>query len=90
MKIRELLSDPSKWTQGCFARDVYGGVASRLEDECRWCLVGALGRCYDDSEFDRVYDLIKAAVPERQIVHWNDDPKRTFEDVRKLVEELNI
>ena len=90
MKIRELLSDPSKWTQRCFSRNSKGQPSAPAEQECSWCLVGALGRCYDDSEFDRVYDLIKAAVPERQIVHWNDDPKRTFEDVRKLVEELNI
>lgn len=60
MKIRELLSDESKWTKGWFARDangisiIYGyGVCSEsvaLDGRaCSWCLTGACKRCYPDT-----------------------------------------
>src|SRR6266508_1642683 len=47
MKINELLSDKSKWTQHAYARLPTGEpCASSHPDAVSWCLLGAVNRCY--------------------------------------------
>ena len=41
--VRELLSDPKRWTQGAMARDAQGnGVGHSSSDAACWCLDGAI------------------------------------------------
>lgn len=43
--VRELLSDPDRWTQGAYARDATGHtVLTYAPDACRWCIAGACDR----------------------------------------------
>lgn len=95
MKVRELLTDKSKWTKRAFARTKEGGATNVSDTNATcFCLVGALLKCYnDDNEFS--YNLnrlnmvvIKLGTP--SISLWNDSPNRTFEEVKQLVEELDI
>jgi len=43
MKMKELFTDKSKWTQGTHARNAAGVcVASESEHAVCWCLMGAM------------------------------------------------
>jgi hypothetical protein len=98
MKVKELLDSPERWTKGFQARNALGrpAMANSKQAMC-WCLGGAINRCYPTIEHRRVVlDRIFETVPEIVVLHndslaeWNDAPERTFEDVRALVEELDI
>jgi len=42
-RAREIISDPTKWTQGTYARDKYGNCTDPgMENACRWCALGAV------------------------------------------------
>ena len=96
MKVKELLTDESKWIKEWFAmseRGRYVPPNSRLA--CKWCLRGAIRRCYevvDNLYTDNVVDVEQKVVNVigMSIPKWNDAPERTFADVKKLVEELDI
>lgn len=91
MKVKELLSDSSKWTQGSFAKDKFGEVTKiDSKDATCWCLQGALQLCYGNYSINpSIYDKVKSEI-NRSIPGWNDTPERTFEDVKQLVETLDI
>lgn len=97
MKVKELLSSPEKWTQGTYARDALGGrpVPPLDEDAVCFCLIGAVRKCYpiisDQCPVLAKITLelctnLKMAV----ITDWNDYPDRTFEQVKQLVDKLDI
>jgi hypothetical protein len=90
MKVRELLSDESKWTQGAVARDKYGMEIESVDspDACCWCLGGALIKCYGD--MDSHFEVVLDNIPKRYLTisSWNDT--HSYEDVKKLVDRLDI
>ena len=92
MKIRELLSDPSKWTTLYFARDGNFREVHPLDmSACQWSLIGAMVRCYPNAKeradiILRILDILNI----KHIPSWNDDWGRRFEDVKSLVEKLDI
>lgn len=93
MKIRELLTDKSKWTKGYDAQDISGERTSPMSEEAVcWCLAGALHRCYLPEQRQEIQDKIglNISILFASIVGWNDMPDRTFEEVKALVEELDI
>lgn len=77
MKMYELLSSPSRWTQDFFARDVEGhAVLPSSPEAVAWCLIGALTKCYPDPEenariSDKMYDLLGG----EGVVRFNDRAK---------------
>ena len=99
MKVKELLTGPEKWTQNAWGRNIAGQdlfslgkqplfVVSDPSVVC-WCLIGAVMRCYPRCHripLDKICKKLKTVA----VTEWNDAPERTFEDVRKLVEELDI
>ena len=91
MNIQTLLDSPEKWTRGWYARDAEGTacIAEDHKAAC-WCLLGAIRVCYPDFE-----ERIAVECQVRQHIGpfvdvWNDAPNRTFEDIRELVETLDI
>jgi len=91
MKIQELFSnDRSRWTKEVCARDINGAEVNFYDDSAVcWCLLGASAKCYGiDFEYD-IYNKITAKVG-CDVSDWNDAPGRTFEEVKDLVEELDI
>jgi hypothetical protein len=100
VKVRELLTDESKWTQWAFARDekklpIYSSQLFTMPCTS-YCLWGAIKVCYGtqpgglDSDLSlRVRKRVQGKV-EMPIEDWNDDENRTFEQVKALVEELDI
>ncbi len=93
MKIRDLYSDGSKWTKGAFARDKDGHalleVCRRISDAQCYCLVGAIRYCYLYEEAE-IRTKIRKHLNIFYINEWNDEPLRTFAEVKALVEVLDI
>lgn len=90
MKVKDLLTSAEKWTQGYNARDINRcRIDPKSLKACSWCLSGALMKCYgleDGEVYKRVYDKIETLY----IPSWNDNPYRQFEDVKSLIEEIDI
>lgn len=97
MKMKELFKNKSMWTKGALARDKNKDVISPISsDACSWCLKGGLMKCYQDEViFDKIQMCILKYIQEKypsfsNLPNWNDATRRTFEDVSKLVQELDI
>lgn len=96
MKMHELLASPEKWTKGAYAMDASGlHVPERHPDARRWCLLGAANYCYGLASVAvemRIRDALLAGSGDKAtgIASWNDAPDRTFDDVRKLLLDLDI
>jgi hypothetical protein len=112
MKIKELLTDESKWTQETLAKNENGErVSPTQSDAVCWCLVGAIYKCYSPYEQPKIYfklsdkfkvyaklinkfNINSIQIDNRRIDNrigiWNDQSTRTFDDVKRLVEELDI
>ena len=90
MKVKEIFIAPEFWTQGKFARDKY---ARETSTSCGYsfCLVGAINKCYFDVvEADRIIQKIRKHLGTQFVTDWNDSEDRKFEEVKKLVNDLDI
>lgn len=94
MKIKDLLTDESKWVKGHSATDKEGYAVNPIgENAVCWCLIGAMEKCYGRNnalELLRVSIKIVEKIQTNAITTWNDDSKRKFSDIKKLLEELDI
>jgi len=89
MKIRELLTDESKWTKRFYAVDSNGEpLPPRSENAVSWCILGAINKCYTTEEFVDLYLKMALHLGVASLVSWNE--RATFQDVRTLVESLDI
>ncbi len=88
MKICELLSAPEKWTQGQYSKDNDGdGV-----DDC-FCILGAFRQCYGDftnNKLEKFYHKFEEVTGYLSIVDWNDEPGRTFEEVKEVINKIGM
>lgn len=92
MKIRELLSDESKWTKGARARNPEGLPTSEFSSDARcWCVSFAAVKCYGVDRAGLVIAKLSSAVGSpRSLASWNDAPERTFKEVKELVDRLDV
>lgn len=88
--MQELLAKRSNWTQGREARTVDDKPCRVNSSKAyKFCLLGALIKCYGSNFMDiPAYNLLSRKTG--GISSWNDNPDRTFGDVRRLIEELDI
>lgn len=90
MKIKDLLTDESKWTKGADARSEHSNfVMPESAFATCWCLRGLVYKCYEGEEAYSVICKINNKL-DTAICVWNDAPERTFAEVKALVEELDI
>jgi len=89
MKIRDLLSDITRWTKGASARNLEGESVLATEPCACYCVYGALVHCYGFTGAAAVYARIRERLG-MSPVKWNDAPERTFAEVKALVDELDI
>lgn len=93
--LQELFSAENSWTQRAFARDENNIPVNEHDSHAIcWCLSGAVYKIYGGKEFNytvskKIFNLLKSRIG-GPITTWNDNIKRTIEDVRNLVKELNI
>lgn len=97
MTVRELLSDPERWTKGAWALNQAGAEVNAISSDAKcWCLVGAISRCYrTDDEQQPIRDAsakVKALILDRHatIVDFNDSPKTTHADILAVLDEAGI
>ena len=88
MKISELLNSPEKWTQNVFARDNTGKeVCYNSKEAVCWCLLGAVRLLPIDEQKIAMTKIIDKV---NSVLQWNDNPNRTHQDVRQLLDELGL
>ena len=94
MKIRELLTDESKWCKKSYAFDAQGRKTTGYSPNAvKFCLVGAAQHCYGTGYIEyviKMQDALKRKFDVGVIALWQDQPERTFAEVKALVEELDI
>lgn len=89
MKVHELLDSPERWTQGWLAKDKEGRhVSVHADNATCFCLVGAVGKCYSGLRYLNVIEVLEKEIG--MIARWNDARGRTFDQVKALVERLDI
>jgi hypothetical protein len=56
---RQLITDPAKWTQGEFARDVDGSASFALSERAHcYCALGALEKVIGRPDYTDAYDKL--------------------------------
>lgn len=97
MKVSELLDSPNKWCQHAYAKNSRGEpVLSYAKEATCWCLIGAIDACYPleyvrgPQEHDEIMQKLKDTIGITNVATWNDDPSRTFEEVREAVLKAGI
>lgn len=98
MKVKQLFSSEKRWVKHTYATDKNGAACGVQSDKAfSFCLDGALSRCYTpNGKYWDVRTLVDVAIKKMTrgrfsgVVRWNDYPRRTFKQVRKLIEDLNI
>jgi len=89
--IKDLFTNNSCWTQHANARDEFNIPIDIDSPRAKcWCLAGAMDKEYpNDEERTTVRNKIRNDLG-TSFVGWNDHPYRTFEQVKALVEKLNV
>lgn len=89
--ITELLSKRSRWTQGVFARNKQGNKCDAFSATAEsFCLSGAARRVYGVAAYydaqDDIWQYLRKTSSTRatSIPKWNDYPKRTFKEVKRV------
>jgi hypothetical protein len=106
MKVKDFLSDASKWAQGTSARDRFGRPCSPWSpDAVSFCVLSAISLVYPkrrDEQSKRSWEVreaIRNAILDLGwrcsdnvigIQVWNDLPSRTFSDVRLVLEKADV
>lgn len=97
MKVSELLCSADRWCQGCIARGKDGEPLDSVDlpEACSWCLYGALCKCYPDhsERMDAMailMDVGRDLFGNTSSVYWQDEPERTFEEVRDLILKAGV
>lgn len=91
MKVKQLLNKPSKWCKGSFAMKKDGLACGSLDLlAVKFCLLGAVKRCYSEDKWVDIIDKIRGELGYRHIINWNNAKETTFSDVKKLVNKLDI
>src|SRR5574337_1253637 len=90
LKVIDILTSPSKWCKGYFAKDKRGiKISERDEKAVRFCLVGAIHKCYEDDKSRKIFErILKTLRKEGKFTFssdFNDSPKTRFADVRRLI-----
>lgn len=86
--LQELFSVPERWTKYYFARDVNNErVFFESEAASCFCLAGACKRLKLKDE--KIVQICHK-VPGMNIAAFNDNPDTTFEDIQKVIKELDL
>lgn len=98
--IKDLLNSPSKWCQKDNAVDDQGKpVIVQSSKACKWCLLGAIIKCYPDpwEQYQvecSIVKSIKRLYPRYNgfgaITNFNDDRLISFVQVRQVILDAGV
>ena len=93
-RTRELLSDPNKWNQFANMFDANGKVTIDFRRAESYCLLGAINVCAlgDTTAAKQLQESIEDNMlftneQRNKLTAWNDDQKRTHEEVLLLLDK---
>ena len=95
MKVQELLATPEKWTKGAWARDNNGKLVAAPKGEA-WDLEGAIFYCYPGKKAHWYLKLVQGYINKfhkhlpRDLAEFNDSNEIKFEDIRKIINKLDL
>ena len=94
-RVGRLLSDKAHWCQRSYARTLNGTIGKWwAPGASAWCLRGAIMRCYGtDSVGQEAMWLLERAVHAKfdmRVTEWQDDKKRTFEEVHEFIKQAGL
>lgn len=85
-RVRALLAEPERWTQGCYARDASGRAVNSGDRSAQsWDIMGAMKRC--GGWTFPMLEMLNAEAG-GDFVSWNDAPGRTHADVLALLDRV--
>lgn len=89
--MRELLSDPKRWTKGALGRDSHGEKISAKSDmTVCWCLGGAALKIGKVADYDLAMNALRKLCPDQGhlcgVVLFNDDPSTTHADILRVLD----
>lgn len=99
--VRQLIQSEKNWTQGWYYRNKFG-IVCLVGEAHAYCLTAAIDLAYRDvlpvyekvaDYIERNYDMETAfheSCAERKIIMWNDAHKRTYSEIKKLIDDLNL
>lgn len=101
MKLKQLFDKPERWTQKASARDKDGNVVAVDSGKAySFCLGGGVEKCYKGNKKRmEILNLIEEEMMNKHrlddgenydYVEWNDSSEREFDDIKKLVNKLDI
>ncbi|MDH7796406.1 MULTISPECIES: hypothetical protein [unclassified Beijerinckia] len=87
--VRDLLSDPNRWTQGWLAMNKHRlHVHPQNESATCWCLVGAGRKLLPFDRENEVNSALYHAIGDgRSIANFNDHPNTRHSDVLALLDK---
>ena len=90
MKAQDILTDESKWCKNYLGMTPDGlGVRECHPKAVSFCLIGAIFKAYHCNSV-YVVDRVRNHLGTSSVAKWNNEPERTFAQVRALIEELDI
>jgi len=89
MKVKELLNE-NTWTKGWYARDAQGNDVNYSSDNAvKWCLVGAIGKCYQDWEVkEAIFKKVVSVLGGVNYVSFNDGA--SWPEMHEFLEKADI
>ena len=94
MKVKNFLTKDT-WTKHVFARKKDAMPCLPLDPDARkWCLAGAIIRAYqsDPKKLNVAMCRVLGWMGPKWhcLSHWNDEPDRTWKDVKALLNKLDL
>jgi hypothetical protein len=85
--IKELLSDPKRWTKERYARDSFGNsVDVSSPSACCWCLAGACIKIGDGLAYAYIYKAINSQGTHQSVTYYNDNGFRTHQEILEMLD----
>lgn len=97
-KIHEQITEET-WCQEVLAQDADGISVPplRIQSACKWCALGWIDKVYETPDaYGAVSKLTQHLYTEGKltspcgIASWNDDPKRTFVEVKEAFQKADL
>lgn len=95
-KLHEFMVTEKQWTTHNFIRDSNGKSLPRpkssedMDQVCSCCIEGGISVIYDNGGYFEAQKKLRKHLGVVDLTKWNDDPSRTFEEVRDAIVATDV